>query len=159
MTRKIKRLKDFDLLKLSTSRGSEGKRHMPLEQYPASCWNEALYLVKHSLDMAKAASNHQQTWPIQLRGIQTAHASGEPLQQQFRVLVVELAEAASDLGSARKHLLRYFTHAFIYQGSVRHIPFKRSRYSVLIEVGRSRGNHAAVSFISAFTFVRRVQTM
>lgn len=93
-----------------------------------------------------AASNHQQTFPIHQRYIQTAHASGEPLQQRFRGIVVELAEAVSDPGSARKHLLRYLTYPFVYQGPVRHVSRSNGRhYSVLIEVGRSRGNYAAVS--------------
>jgi len=125
MTRKIKILQDLDLPKRTL-------REPPKANYtchsnnilptahlrPSSCWNEGLYLVKNSLEMARAASNHQHTLPMHERHIQTAHASGEPLQQQFRGVVGALAEAVSDPRSARKHLLGYFTYAFVCQGSV-----------------------------------------
>jgi len=70
MTRKIKILQDLDLPKRTL-------REPPKANYtchsnnilptahlrPSSCWNEGLYLVKNSLEMARAASNHQHTLP------------------------------------------------------------------------------------------------
>src|SRR5271155_4733997 len=98
---------------------------MPFEQYPAySSFTSFVLLERRSVSSKEFFGNGKGSlesptyFAKHERHIQTAHASGEPLQQQFRGVVGALAEAVSDPRSARKHLLGYFTYAFVCQGSV-----------------------------------------